>query len=64
MHNMKYHYSLGKLNVFCYAEYFLYTTLLPNFYPVNMQHSSCMHVLSVRVENGVDPDPMASLEAS
>ena len=35
------------------------TTLLPNFYPVKMQHSSCKHVFSIRVENSLDPDQMA-----
>ena len=40
------------------------TTLLPNFYPVYLHHSSCKHVFSSRVENGVDPVQMASLEAS
>ena len=36
----------------------VYTALL-NFYPVNLQHSSCKHVFSIRVENSVDPDQMA-----
>ena len=37
----------------------------PHFYPVNPQHSSCkhVHVFSMRVENSVDPDQMASSEA-
>ena len=64
MHNMKYHYSLGKPNVFFVMLNILYTILLPNFYPVNMQHSSCEHVFSVKVENCEDPDQMASLEVS
>ena len=34
------------------------------FYPVNLQHSSSMHIFSIRVENSVDPDQMASSEAS
>ena len=40
------------------------TTLFPNFYPVNLQHFSHKHALSIRVEISVDPDQMASLEAS
>ena len=36
----------------------------PKFYPVNLQHSSCKHVFSIRAENTVDPDQMASPEAS
>ena len=43
---------------------FLCTTLFPKFYPVNLQHSSRKHVFSIRVENSVDPDQMALLEAS
>ena len=43
---------------------FLCTTLLPNFYPVNLQHSSCKHVFSIWVENSVDPCQMASWENS
>ena len=45
-------------------EYPLYSTLVPNFYPVNLQHSSWKHVFSIRVENKVDLDQMASSEAS
>ena len=26
------------LIIFCHPEYFLFTTLLPNFYPANLQH--------------------------
>ena len=33
----------------------LSTTLLPKFYPDNLQHSSCKHVFSTRIENIVDP---------
>ena len=33
-------------------------------YPVNLLHSSCKHVFSIRVENSVDPDQMASSETS
>ena len=42
----------------------LYTILLPNFYTVHLQHSSCMHAFSFKVENSVNPDQMHSLEAS
>ena len=42
----------------------LRTTLLPLFYPINMQHSSCKHVFSIRVETSVNPDQMASSEAT
>ena len=42
----------------------LYTTLLSDFYPINLQHSSCKHVFfQARVENSVDADQMALLEA-
>ena len=41
--------TLVMLNILC-------TTLLPNFYPVNLQHSNCEHVFSVGVGNSVDPD--------
>ena len=44
----------------CYpfhAEYFKYL-LLPNVY--NLQNFSCKHVFSIRVENSVDPDQLAS----
>ena len=34
------------------------------FYPFNLQHSSCKHVFSIRMEGSVDPDQMASSEAS
>ena len=34
----------------------LCTTLLTNFSPVNLQHSSCKYVFSIRVENSVDLD--------
>ena len=43
---------------------FLYPTLLPNIYPVKLLHSSCKHVFSIKVENSVDPDQLASDEAS
>ena len=40
----------------CHAEYWICTTLRPNNYPDNLQHSSCKHLLfSIRVENSVDP---------
>ena len=42
----------------------LYTSLLPNVYPVNLKHSNYEHPFSFRVENNVDPDQMASSEAS
>ena len=45
--------ALVMLNILC-------TTLHPNFYPVNLQHSNCKQA----VENCVDPDEMASSEAS
>ena len=35
----------------------------PPFNPVNLQQSSCKGVFSIRVENSVDPDQMASSEA-
>ena len=41
--------------------------LLPNFYCVNLRHSSWKHVFSIRVGNTVDSDhcdQMASSEAS
>ena len=34
------------------------------FYPVDLQHSRCKHTFSVRVENSVDPDQLASSEAT
>ena len=40
------------------------TTLLYNFHPVNLQHSSSQKVFSIRVENSVDPDQLVSSEAS
>ena len=45
------------------ADFSIYATLLPNFYPVNLQHSTCKHVFSIRLENSVD-DQMALSEAS
>ena len=42
----------------------LCTTLLPNLYPVHLQHSSCKLVFTIRVENSVNPDQMASSEAN
>ena len=32
------------------------------FYPVDWQRTSCKHVFSIRVENSVDPDQIASFE--
>ena len=43
---------------------YLCTTLLPNFCPVNLQHCSYKYVFSISVENSVDPDQLASEEAS
>ena len=49
------------LNVFMY---YMYTP--PNFYSAKLQHSNFMykHVFCIGVENSVDPDQMASLEAN
>ena len=44
------------------AEYF-YVQLLLHFYHINLQHSSCKSGFSIRVENSVGPDQMASEEA-
>ena len=49
--------TLAILNMLC-------TSLLPYLYPVSLQHSSYTHVISIRVENSVDPDQMASSKAS
>ena len=60
----------NKKNIFCYALLsggllnIFYVQLLLNVYPINLQHSSCKSGLSIRVENSVDPDQMASSEAS
>ena len=35
-------------------------TLLPNFYPVNLQHSSCKHVFQSKWKRVLEPDQMAS----
>ena len=43
-------------------EYFMYYT--PHNYPVSMQHSSCKHVYSIRLEDNVDPYQMFFSEAS
>ena len=40
----------------------LRTTILANFYSVNLQHSSCKLVFSSRVENSVDTDQTALSE--
>ena len=42
----------------------LCTTLLSNFYPVNLQYSSCKYVFSIVEENSVDPDQLALREVS
>ena len=39
-------------------------TLLPNFYPVNLQHSSFKNAYSIRVANRGDSDQAALSEAS
>ena len=56
--------TLVMLNMFMFCT----CTLLPNSYPrlvaVNLHHSRCKLVFSVRVENSVDPDQRALLEAS
>ena len=44
-----------------HAGYFMFMRL-PNFYPFNLQHSSCNHIFTIRVENSVDPDQMAWLK--
>ena len=41
----------------------LTSKLLLKFLSVNLQHSTCKHVFSIRVESSVDPDQMASSEA-
>ena len=43
----------------CHAKYFMYY-IHSNIHLVNMQQFSCKHILSIRVENSVDPDQMAS----
>ena len=43
---------------------FICTTLLPILNPVNLQHSSCKLVFSIRVESIVNTDQMASPKAS
>ena len=32
----------------------------PFFYPAHLQHSSCKHAFSIKVQNSADPDQMAS----
>ena len=51
------------LNNPCHADYFYVLHSSPIFSPVNLQLSSCKHVFSISVENTVDPDQMALLEA-
>ena len=48
-------FTFVMLNILC-------TTLLPNFYPFNLQHFTCKHLFSIRLENSVDPDQLASSE--
>ena len=43
---------------------FILDYILPQLYPVNQQHCSDNHLFSSRMENSVDPDQMASSEAS
>ena len=43
------------------AEYCMYFDYTP---PVKLQHTSCESVISNRVGNSVDPEQLASLEAS
>ena len=45
--------TLGMLQIFMH-----------HVYPANLQLSSCKHVFSIRMEYIVDPDQMASSEAS
>ena len=43
------------------AEYLYFMYWTPSqFYPVNLQQSSCKHVFTINVENKVDHDLMAS----
>ena len=49
--------TIVMLNIFKF-----YTS--PHFHHVNLQHSGCEHVCTIRIENSVDPDQMASSEAS
>ena len=43
----------SEFDILCHSEYFY---LLPSspIYPVNLQHSMCKHVFSIRVENNMD----------
>ena len=38
----------------------LYTTLLPNFYSVSLQHFRFKHAFAIRLENIVGPHQMTS----
>ena len=51
-------HEMPLLGAFNRWRIFYYYTLLPNFYPADL------HSTYTRVENGVDPDQMVSLEAS
>ena len=42
----------------------LWTTLLPQFYLANQQHSGCKHVFLIRVETVIDPNGIATADAS
>ena len=47
----------------CHDEYFMNYTP-PNLCPIDLLHSINTNVFSIRLENSVDPDELASLEAS
>ena len=49
---------------FMSLRYFYTLFFLPNFHPADMQWSSYKPVVTSTVENCVDPDQMASSEAS
>ena len=50
-------YSMSCCFVLC-------TTFLPHFYPVYLQHSSSKHLFSISDETSLNPDRLASSEAS
>ena len=49
--------NLVMLNIFMSYTSHLFLSCL------NLQHTSCKHVFSIRMENSVDPDQMATSEA-
>ena len=57
LHHHKLSLLMTNIHVF-YLQYVLGSTLLPIFYPVNLQHCTNKHVFSIRVERSVDPDQM------